>query len=262
MKILVLGETCKDIFIYGDSTRVCPESSAQVFVGLTQTYNFGMASNTFSNIKSILDRKYHKDHDEVVLKTNHFTKEHITKTRYVLERTNTTLLRVDVGDKNYGNIFDIWNGNYADLLNSYDCVVISDYNKGFITEDNIDFIANHRPVFLDTKKVLGDWCNDVKFLKLNQEEYEKSKSYILANPHIKEKLIITLGSQGACYKDIIYPVKKVSVKGISGAGDTFWAGFVVSYIKHQDVIRAIKFGNKMATIVVQKSAVSVPYEGE
>lgn len=258
MKIAVIGESCKDIFIFGDSERICPESCAQVFVASSQMCNDGMAANTYRNVKSILDRKYRQDKDEVDLVTNQSTREYITKTRYVIERTNTTLLRVDVGDKNYGNISE---QHFPINYKNYDAIILSDYNKGFLSIKDIEMISSiNQNVFLDTKKILGDWCKNIKFIKVNQEEYDRSLNYIQSNPEIKDKLLITKGSQGVQYKNDIFPVKKVLVRGVSGAGDSWMAGFCISYLKEKDLIKAIKYANKVATITVQKNGVSVPFE--
>lgn len=269
MKILVVGESATDVFIWGDSVRLCPEAAAPVFVAQYQTDNPGMAANTFRNVRSILNRKYREDKDDLVLWTNRNTKDYITKTRYIIERTNTTLIRVDIGDKNYGHISDYrqdWmnesdeTGEPVNPFTEFDAIIISDYNKGFLKEWDIEYIARLNPnVFLDTKKRLGKWAEKLKFIKLNQEEYEKSQD-IVRELGLLDKLIITVGSQGASYKGTIFPVKRVPVKGVSGAGDSFFAGFCISYIKDKDVEKAIKFGNKMATLAVQKIGVSVPYD--
>lgn len=263
MKILVIGESATDVFIWGDSVRLCPEAAAPVFVAQYQSDNPGMAANTYRNVKSILDRKFREDKDELVLWTNQQTKDYITKTRYIIERTNTTLIRVDVGDKNYGHISDYkkdWMREPTNIFEEFGAIIISDYNKGFLSEVDIEYIsAFNKNVFLDTKKRLGEWVKNVRFIKLNQEEYDKSQD-VVRSMSLLDKLIITVGSQGASYKGTIYPVKRVPVKGVSGAGDSFFAGFVVSYIKYGDPERAVKFGNKMATLSVQKVGVSVPYD--
>ena len=67
-----------------------------------------------------------------------------------------------------------------------------------------------------------------------------------------EKVITTLGSKGAQYKGVIYPVEEVDVRDTSGAGDTFLAGFVYQYLENKSVKDAIKFANKCSTQIVQK----------
>jgi sugar/nucleoside kinase (ribokinase family) len=111
-------------------------------------------------------------------------------------------------------------------------------------------------VFLDTKKILGDWMYDVDFVKVNEKEFEMSKSKI-DYEKIKDKLIVTKGSEGCQYLDEIYPVPEVeSVKDYSGAGDTFFAGFVYDYLKSKDIKSAINYAQECATIVVQKHGVA------
>ena len=73
----------------------------------------------------------------------------ITKTRCVDNRTNYIIVRIDNNEDDYGRcaVEDI---EYT----KYDVVVISDYNKGFLTEEDISYITkNHSTTFLDTKKM-------------------------------------------------------------------------------------------------------------
>ena len=54
MKILVVGESCRDIYIYGECGRLCPEAPVPVFKSSGMgSNNGGMATNVFKNIKSI-----------------------------------------------------------------------------------------------------------------------------------------------------------------------------------------------------------------
>jgi sugar/nucleoside kinase (ribokinase family) len=69
-------------------------------------------------------------------------------------------------------------------------------------------------------------------------------------------LIVTLGGEGCLYNGKNYPVKKVSVKDVSGAGDTFLAGLVYGYLDTNSIYKAIKFAQECTTIVVQKHGVS------
>ena len=48
-----------------------------------------------------------------------------------------------------------------------------------LKESDIEFICSkHDCTFLDTKKILGDWCKDVKFIKINIHEYDRTKRFI------------------------------------------------------------------------------------
>jgi len=110
-------------------------------------------------------------------------------------------------------------------------------------------------VFLDTKRLLGPWCDNIEFIKINYYEHNRTKH--LLNQNIYDKLIITLGSEGCKYRDEVFPVPKVEIKDSSGGGDTFIAGLVAKYLETNDIKEAIKFANECATKVVQKRGVSI-----
>ena len=85
MKVLVIGESCKDIFHYGSCYRLCPEAPVPVFNPTEKTENGGMAMNVYNNIKSMS-----VDCDII---TNSGW-ELIEKVRYVDEKRNQMFIRV------------------------------------------------------------------------------------------------------------------------------------------------------------------------
>jgi sugar/nucleoside kinase (ribokinase family) len=138
-------------------------------------------------------------------------------------------------------------------------VIISDYNKGFVSEKDIEAISKAHPLtFLDTKKILGPWCEGVTFIKINNYEYERTKHML--SDEIEDRLIVTMGPDGAKFNGITYPVEDVEIKDSSGAGDTFISALAVQYVKSGDIGKAIEFANECATIVVQKRGVSTVRE--
>jgi len=242
INVLVIGESCRDIFKYGRCVRLCPEAPVPVFDFVQQTENDGMAFNVYNNVKSL-------GANADIITNKNWTQ--ITKTRFVDISSNHMFMRYDEGDKQYGRC-DISNLQY----DKYDAIIISDYNKGFISKEQIQTISeNHDFVFLDTKKTLGSWCEGVDFIKINELEYTMNSKYVDEN--LKKKVIITLGSKGARYNDVSYPVSKVEIRDVAGAGDSFISGFSVKYIQTKDVYQSIQYANKCATIVVQKKGVSV-----
>ena len=52
-KILVIGETCEDVFIYGKITRLSPEAPVPVFIKTHWEGNQGMAKNVEKNAQSV-----------------------------------------------------------------------------------------------------------------------------------------------------------------------------------------------------------------
>jgi len=247
LKFLVIGESCKDIFVYGDSNRLCPEAPAPVFNPRTYTENGGMSMNVVGNMKSLgVECDIHTN-------TNW---EEVTKTRYVHQNHNYMFLRVDKNDK-IKRVNDLKKIDFS----KYDMVIISDYNKGFLHEEDIKYISdNHSRVFLDTKKLLNEaWCVNLEFIKINNYEYEKTKHTI--TNRLKEKLIITMGPEGCMFRGRKYPVPKVEIKDSSGAGDTFLSAFAIKFTETDNVNTAIAYANNCATQVVQKRGV-IAYKEE
>ncbi len=56
MRILVIGDSCTDIFVYGNATRLCPEAPAPVFEPSRTVTNDGMAGNVRANYQNPLCR--------------------------------------------------------------------------------------------------------------------------------------------------------------------------------------------------------------
>jgi bifunctional ADP-heptose synthase (sugar kinase/adenylyltransferase) len=238
-KILVIGDSCKDIYTYGKCPRLCPDAPVPVFIPKYTVNKGGMALNVYDNVVSL------GVECDLVTNTNS-----IKKTRFVDDKTNQIIVRVDEGEENTEEI----NVQYLDL-NSYDGVIISDYVKGFLSEDSIRYICeNHNNVLIDTKRLLGEYCNKAKFIKINEDEYNASK-HLLPNLSLYSSLIITLGSKGCKYLNKIYPVKKVEIKDQTGAGDTFVAAFLTMFIKNKNIDKSLKFANDCSTYVVQKRGV-------
>ena len=53
MKILVIGESCRDVFHYGKCDRLAPEAPAPVFNPLKTVENGGMAKNVYKNLLAL-----------------------------------------------------------------------------------------------------------------------------------------------------------------------------------------------------------------
>jgi len=243
-RFLVIGDSCTDKFIYGTCTRICPEAPVPVFNPTKVETNGGMALNVQANVQA-----FGVDCDII---TNG---ELITKTRYVDNKTNQMLLRVDEHDyvKTKVDIEDV-----LSRINGYDGVIISDYNKGFLSEEDIDVITTEcKNVFLNTKKKFSWNFVDARFIQLNQYEYENTlREMEDMRDDIYDKLIVTYGERGCYYKRKLYPPpRKIETRDLSGAGDTFISAFAVSVIENNDINKAIDFAQDCASKVVAKRGV-------
>lgn len=242
MKVLVVGDSCKDKFIYGECKRICPEAPVPVFNPINRTENGGMAKNVYNNLKSLAPDW------NIKLLTND-TK--IEKTRLVDIKTNQMLLRVDENDQceRIKNIEEI---------GKFDVVIISDYNKGFLQEEDIEKLVNLYPIsFIDTKKIFGEWINNASFIKINETEFENNESKI-SNLRLKGELLITLGEKGVRYKNtILPPPRQAEVSDLSGAGDTFFAAFIFQLLNGSSLIESINYAQECALEVIEKKGVVI-----
>ena len=245
MKFLVIGDSCTDRFTYGNCDRICPEAPVPVFVPVNTKDNGGMARNVQANVQAL--------GVECDIDTN--TEEMPVKTRYVDDKTNQLLLRVD-DDVTITQRFSSDTINY----DQYDAILISDYNKGYITEQDLHTICEHHDfVLLDVKRKLNlSLPKNLKYIKLNQYEWDLNKDHLWKHPDgLIEKLIVTRGGEGCVFNHKLRPSPKTrEVQDLSGAGDTFLAAFAVSNVMGDNVPRALEFAMECASIVVSKRGVS------
>jgi D-beta-D-heptose 7-phosphate kinase/D-beta-D-heptose 1-phosphate adenosyltransferase len=245
MKILVIGETCVDEFVYGKIDRLCPEAPVPVFVPIETIYNPGMSGNVVANIKA-LDSKAKIEH--------WYQTSSITKTRFVDHKSNQMVIRVDKGDDDVTPLKHLHKN--IETIKKADIVIVSDYNKGFINDNYIiDIARNAKFSILDSKRKLNrDLIKHFTFVKLNESEALQNKE-ISQSPNI----ITTLGSKGTSYQGKIIPqTNPQQTIDVSGAGDTFVAAFALDYYSSLNVVEAISYANQMASNVVSKRGVATP----
>jgi D-beta-D-heptose 7-phosphate kinase/D-beta-D-heptose 1-phosphate adenosyltransferase len=228
--VLLIGDSCTDVYNIGTVDRLSPEAPVPV-VKIVETFSLpGMSANVHRNLIN-LNIEADFVHNDTP----------ITKTRFIDKRSGQHLLRVDDED-------DVvqWSGKLPNSLNSYDAIVISDYDKGFLTYEHIEsLIESSIPVFIDTKKTdlerfQGAW------VKVNELEYSRLRSECSG-------LIVTLGDRGAKvpHHNLECPTKAVEVMDVCGCGDTFLASLTAQYLFTKDIEKAIIFANVAAGITVQ-----------
>ena len=165
MKVLLLGDSCEDEYIYGRCNRLSPEAPVPILDYAKLQTKSGMAGNVCLNLQSFgLD---------ITFLTN---PEKIVKTRFIDEKSNQQILRVDNEERVKPLLVPV-------ATSSFDAVVISDYNKGYLPTEKIFEIVESAtcPVFIDSKKtVLPNKENC--FVKINDVEYELSLIHNLTLP--------------------------------------------------------------------------------
>ena len=248
-KVLLIGDSCTDKFHYGECNRLSPEAPVPVLAHIKTIEAGGMALNVKNNLLAF------QQHLQVKLLTN---KEKIIKERFIDTKTGQHIMRFDTGDNKKVIPLDM---SKIKNLSDYNLIIISDYEKGFVTckiAEKICKAASDKniPVFVDTKKKKID-CFKGAFIKINEKEYNSLESGSSC-----EDIIVTLGPKGASWRGTTFSTRPVQVNDVSGAGDTFLSVLATTYVtNNKDMELAIKKAIKASTYVVQKSG-TYPITGE
>lgn len=246
LNVLLLGDDCRDIYVYGHVNRISPEAPVPVLEMSHSDMKPGMSGNVFENLAKLGCNVKHITGDKISLKT-----------RYIDLKSGHQLMRMD--EDLISNPIEL---TEEILKDRYDCVIISDYNKGSISNITIDdIIANYNcPIFIDTKKTDLGRFNRIYppskvYIKINELEYSK-----LTSQH--RNLIVTLGSKGARFRGDVYPTPKVNIADACGAGDTHLAALAFMYCQTEDIEHSIRWANRAASVTVQHLGVYAPTKEE
>jgi D-beta-D-heptose 7-phosphate kinase / D-beta-D-heptose 1-phosphate adenosyltransferase len=274
--ILLLGDIVIDKYYFGHCKRLAPEGPFPVVSINRITKKLGCLGNVLENIKDFFDTIYlitcinentiqplinkiekyqniehfniHQDNRELIIKNRIFADN-----QYI-SRFDEEIIN-DVNIKNEKIIIDY----IKNIIDYIDIVLISDYNKGFLTytlTQNIINLANKngKVTFIDPKG--NDYtkyknCTLIKpnkqeaidFFKENitTENINEFSNKILDELNIKF-ILNTLGSEGMRFieKDISSNQNSIIYKNIipsqvidvTGCGDTILAGICVYYNKY------------------------------
>jgi len=235
--VLVIGDACTDIYQYGVCDRLSPEAPVPILKRSREERKRGMALNVAQNLRSF----------GVDVKVD-CNKESIKKVRIIDERAGSHLLRIDIEPE----IEPLDESRYTmEALVSFDAVIISDYNKGYVTCEKAALIIETMnildiPIFVDSKKA-DLRCFQGCVIKINDKEFDRVKYF----PD-KTSVIVTMGKDGARLGDEVFPAVKTEMYDVCGAGDTFLASLAYKFLETQgNLEKAIKFANKCAAINVQ-----------
>ncbi len=267
MKILVIGDACTDVFVYGSCDRLSPEAPTAVLKPIEIKKNPGMAGNVEVNLRAMGYDAILISNMKTVGKRHHvdkplYEKQEIIKTRYVDKNSNYILLRVDENDhvdksctiKMLDRLINY--GAHSDL-GQFDLVIVADYNKGFLTEELMTYIfENSRCSFLDTKRKISEWAEAVTYIKINNNEFlSHDHQGFLTSEKMLNKVIVTEGSGGCRISNEYRYVNKVDIKDVVGAGDTFMAAIATHFVESDNIWKSMEFANRCAREVVQQKGV-------
>jgi len=210
---LLIGESCQDVYRYGTCARICPEAPVPVFDFDREEVRPGMGANVKENLQAF----------GIVVDFITNDPNQLIKRRFVDTKSNHLLLREDCEV--------LVDHLHIDDYQNYDAIVISDYCKGAINYERIEQVCSDfsGPIFVDSKNPdLSAFKNSI--IKINNDE--ESKLFRVSET---SELIVTMGKNGAKWKDRTYKSPPVDVFDVTGAGDVFLATLCYFYLHTKEL---------------------------
>lgn len=290
LKILVIGDIMLDKYVIGSVNRISPEAPVPVVDVKKEYCTLGGCGNVAKNLSTIgvqtsciaacgIDME--RDRLMSLMKKKNITpqlvycRDRVTtlKERIISEDRSTQLLRVDRETRKPIDEIKIKTElNHVIGTQEFipDIILISDYNKGFITPQlmyHINDVAEriYAKLIIDPKPSNRECYTKAFAITPNNKEFEQMREIV--NNQYFENIIVTHGNQGVSivksngFGMVDLPAEKVEVFNVTGAGDSFVAIFSICIGLGIDVVQASRIANKCAAYVVTKSGTaSVPLE--
>jgi D-beta-D-heptose 7-phosphate kinase / D-beta-D-heptose 1-phosphate adenosyltransferase len=290
-RLLVIGDLMIDHYLWGSSERVSPEAPVQIIDIKSENTVLGGAGNVINNLSSLgakvdvisvigncdVSNEMKQLLRSIDVDTKYLT---IQKNRKPSKKTRIIASQQQVVryDKESNESIDKSSEqdiliNFANIIDKYDCILLSDYGKGVLTKkltQTLIKISNEHSI-----KILVD---------PKGSDYSKYKGAYLLTPNRKEasdatkiniiddnslikaitklhsnlalsKSLITLSEKGIAIFDNkfrIHPTVTKEVFDVTGAGDTVLASLGFALASDCNIDEAIKFSNLAAGVVVGK----------
>jgi len=239
-KILLIGDDGLDVYQYGTVDRISPEAPVPVFKNSHQDERGGMARNVKANLEAL------------GCEVTYLCGQTSVKTRLIDIYSKQQIVRIDNDTVSAPLLFPDIPYNLTD----YNAIVISDYNKGYVSYDLIRILTEEfsGPIFVDTKKT--DLLQlETCIIKINAQEYSRITSF----PSEYTEIIVTHGDKGVVWGDHAFAAKRVEVADVCGAGDTFLSALCYWHLSNNgDIGSAIQFAIHASSITVQHLGVYAP----
>jgi D-beta-D-heptose 7-phosphate kinase/D-beta-D-heptose 1-phosphate adenosyltransferase len=275
-KIIVIGDIILDINHCVDTNRIAAESNIPVYNVINTTHILGGAANVAKNINNLYNNmslvSIIGDDINGELVSNMLSESNIENKLFVDNRKTTTKTRL-IHENNIVNRYDNESTcditteleesilNYLFELTDIYIIVISDYNKGLITNSLCKKIIQY-----------SNENNIYTFIDPRTNDYMKYKDCFLFKPNLLEgktisgcyykneitetiektlnckHIVLTCGEDGIFYKNNIYKQlnNRSTVVDVTGCGDTVLSILVYIFLLENDIIKAIKIANYIA----------------
>ena len=288
-KIVVVGDLMLDEYIWGNAHRISPEAPVPVVLVEKENYVLGGAANVANNLKELgADVKVAgmvgNDHNSKVLKKMLERagigiigvipdSGRVTSIKTRIMAGTQHIVRVDrelthkINDYHESSLI-----KYLDNIRyEIDAVIISDYNKGVVTESlvrTITKIFDGKFIAVDPARYDYSKYKGATIITPNLNEAEYASNMFLkdddafelaANRLTKhvDNVLITRGKDGMVLfenkkKPLYIESKAQSVFDVSGAGDTVIAALTLAAASGFTLAQSAEIANVAAAVVVAK----------
>jgi D-glycero-beta-D-manno-heptose-7-phosphate kinase len=278
IRILVVGDIMLDKYTVGTVDRISPEAPVPVVNVVDEYYTLGGCGNVVRNIRELgvevdclasigndFEGKTVWNSLEEIGAANlvFFGSERTTtKERIIANFRSVQMLRID-REINEFVPSEMAIQKIKKTKNEYDMIIISDYAKGMISKELIQYLkSNYKTRIIVDPKPINAWMyNDVFMLTPNEKEW-KEMQLSSSNRFDKVRYILqTLGRNGMKliegYKEWFIEAKPVEIYNVSGAGDTVVAIMAVCLSMGLEAPESAKIANQCAAYVVTQSGTAV-----
>jgi len=289
--ILVIGDIILDHYLSGITNRISPEAPIPIVECTSEKWVLGGAANVANNLISLgayvglIGILGEDENSRIVKQLIHsknicdlttISKNRKTTFKSRITSSNHQLLRIDKEDRhNISNEEEVEIlKNITTNIRNYKTIIISDYNKGLLTNNLIKEIIdiskkNNIKVLVDPKSPPFSKYHGAFIIKPNKKEayletginIVDENTFFEAANQIKqitstEAVVITLSEEGVGLYDNkmnkILPTKAKDIFDVTGAGDTFIATLAYSLTIGKSIIESCEIANYASGVVVGK----------
>lgn len=284
-RVLVLGDVMLDKTIFSDVSRISPEAPVPVAHVKNEAYYLGGAANVAANVIALGGRCHligligEDDAGKQFLRLcagleintdGVFYQDGPTIQKVRIVGASQQLLRIDY-EESIVNPKEPQILSFVDnVLDEIDVIVISDYNKGFVTPYLLSELKKvKKPILVDPKPENFNLYSGVHLIKLNHIEASaitKMKANLEADvEHVGKKLV------SICESNVLYtrgkdgmslftkegavthiPAQAKEVFDVTGAGDTAMATLALAMVSGADLLDSAILSNHAGGIKVGK----------
>ncbi|MEO3407310.1 D-glycero-beta-D-manno-heptose-7-phosphate kinase [Mucilaginibacter sp. CAU 1740] len=292
-KILVIGDLMIDRYIYGNSSRLSPEAPVPIVNIQNESITLGGAANVIQNLVSLganvnvagiigndnagiqLIEHLEIDFLDTDLIVKDSTRVTTLKTRIMVG--NHQLVRLD-NEVTHPMAVELENElieKIDDAVREADIVVLSDYNKGLLTESFTSRVIALATLYekkvivdpkgLDYRKYKGaflikpnrkELAEASKSENINSIEKLKNAASVIFDQTDVPYMVVTLSEQGMVLLSpdthVELPVKATEVFDVTGAGDTVISCIAYFVSLGMDLEDACELANHAAAIVIRR----------